>query len=183
MPSFIGHTCCSIAPAAGPKTEPTSILGELRAAQGADLRGRRVAMWGLAPTEDAGRLRGSAVASLMEALLGAGVALSAHDRSRLGEARLLLGDRALLLDDPYLVAVEADALVLAGDGDAYRWPRLDRLRDVMAKPVVLDRSGAWAGLGLEVAGFDYRRIAGRGALSRWVRDGGTSGGPGATVHA
>jgi UDPglucose 6-dehydrogenase len=183
MPSFIGHTCCSIALAAAPKTDSTSILGELRAALGDDLRGRRVAMWGLAPAEDSGRLQGSAVASWMEALLGAGVALSVHDRRRLGEARALLGDRALLFDDPYLAAAEADALVLADDGDAYRHPKLGRLRDVMARPVILDRSGAWAELGLEVAGFDYRRIAGRGALTRWVRGGGTSELPGATVHA
>jgi UDPglucose 6-dehydrogenase len=181
MPSFIGQACRSTSFVVAPVTEAALVRSELHALLGADLRGKRVAFWGLVPAGHVGRLNDSSVVEVIESLLAEGGAVSAHDPQWGDDARALFADRVLLFDDPYLAAMDADVLLLSGERGLYREPQLDLLLAVMAAPVILDREGRWAGL--ELAGFEYRGFLGRGYGARAARDGETRRPPGATVHA
>jgi UDPglucose 6-dehydrogenase len=177
MPSFNGHASCEISSSAAPVTDAALTMNELCAALGADLRGKRVALWGLVPAGYAGRLCDSPTCAVVEALLSAGVAVSAYDPQWSDDAAAIFGGRVLLHDDPYWVAMEADALLLAGEPSAYRRARLDRLYAVMATPIIVDRSGSWAGL--DLAGFAYWGARGRAGASASE----TKGASFVTVHA
>ncbi|MBC7174223.1 MAG: hypothetical protein H5U40_17395, partial [Polyangiaceae bacterium] len=103
------------------------VLRALRSSLGEELRGRRIAVLGLGPAD----------VRLVDSLIGQGAAVSAHDPGCSDGARTWLGNRALLLDDPYLAATEADALVLSTAWSSER-PDLERLRGCMARPLLVD---------------------------------------------
>ncbi len=126
---------------AGARVRADAIVRALRSAVGPELRGRRVSVWGLECCAAPGAPARVSGLRLVEALLDAGAAVSAHDEPRsLEEARARLGHRALFLEDAYLAAIEAEALVLTGAWPRARRPDLERLRACMARPFLLDAS-------------------------------------------
>lgn len=103
-----------------------------------DLRGRRVAIFGLrAHTRDSDGPGGLELAS---SLLSLGVAVSGWDPDGPAEvaADAALGERALIVDEPFLAALDADVLVVTEPWSAARWAELEGLRPLMSRPFFLD---------------------------------------------
>jgi UDPglucose 6-dehydrogenase len=130
------------------------MLRTLRSAVGGELRGRRIAIWGFSTTAAAERPGGcTPPLRLIESLLDQGAAVSIHDPYALDEARALLGNRVLLLDDPYLAAIEAEAVVLTHAWNRGSRPDLERLRACMARPLLVDARAMYGDWGLIGFGF------------------------------
>ncbi len=136
-------THCSNERASAARDETLLVLRALRAALGEELRGRRVSVFGLG-ADPCARVSGL---RLVEALVDAGAAVSAHDApERLERARGRIGDRALLLDDAILACVDSDALVLTGAwSNEHRPDDLAQLRECMARPLLIDAAVSFAG--------------------------------------
>ena len=77
---------------------------------GGDVRGRKVAVWGLAFKPETDDMRQAPSLVLIEALLEAGCEVSVYDPVAMEEARHQLGDRAHYAADLYSSALDADAL-------------------------------------------------------------------------
>jgi UDPglucose 6-dehydrogenase len=127
-----------------------------------DLRGKRIAVWGLAFKPRTDDLRESAALTLIDSLLADKAIVRAHDPEAATNARALYGERIELFDDQYQAADGADALVLVTEWRQYQNPDFDRLKSVLARPIVLDGRNIWSEYGIRAMGFTYEGIGARG---------------------
>ncbi|MCC6522914.1 MAG: UDP-glucose/GDP-mannose dehydrogenase family protein [Polyangiaceae bacterium] len=128
-----------------------------------DLRGKIVAIWGIAFKPRTDDVRESAALPLIEALVAEGATVRLHDPEALKNAVALFGERVTLCDDDYEAARDADALVLVTEWRQYQNPDFRRLKTLMRHPYLLDGRNIWSGYGLRAQGFVYEGIGVRGS--------------------
>jgi UDPglucose 6-dehydrogenase len=130
---------------------------------GGDLRGKRIAIWGLAFKPGTDDIREAPALVLVEQLLEAGAAIVATDPVAIPAVRKLLGDRITFEEANYAAAEGADALVLVTEWNEFRRPSFDRLKRSMRQPVIFDGRNVWSPAEVRAAGFIYSGI-GRGRV-------------------
>jgi UDPglucose 6-dehydrogenase len=123
-----------------------------------DLRGARIAVWGLAFKPQTDDLRESPALLLIERLLEAGATVTAHDPVAVPGARALLGDRVAFATTSYDALAGADALAVMTDWNEYRNPDFPRMRDALAQPVVVDARNLYDPVRMTGLGFHYQSI-------------------------
>jgi UDPglucose 6-dehydrogenase len=116
-----------------------------------DLRGRLVAVWGLAFKPNTDDVRDSPAVAVVRDLLAAGARVRAYDPA-VGEEAYEGVERA----PGSLEAVEgADALVLLTEWNEFRWLDFARVRASMARPVLVDARNFLDPHVLRQLGFTY----------------------------
>jgi UDPglucose 6-dehydrogenase len=135
---------------------------------GGNLRGRKIAMWGLAFKPGTDDLREAPALVTIEDLLAAGASIAAADPVAIPAARKLLGARVDLHDNNYQCAEGADALLLVTEWREYRRPDFGRLRGLMRTPVLVDGRNIWDPVEVRAAGFTYHGV-GRGVVPQQHR--------------
>ena len=128
---------------------------------GGDLRGKKIAVWGLAFKPGTDDIREAPALVLVEQLLAAGAEIVATDPVAMPAVRKVLGDRIRYEPANYATAEGADALVLVTEWNEFRRPSFDRLKQVMRQPVIFDGRNIWNPAEVRAAGFTYSGI-GRG---------------------
>lgn len=139
------------------------LFRKLRALFDGDLRGKRIAIWGVAFKPRTDDLRESPALALIDSLLAEGAQVAAHDPEAHVNARALYGDRIELPSDPYAAADKADALVLVTEWRPYQNPDFDRLKSTMRRALLLDGRNIWSGYNLRKQGFTYDGIGVHGS--------------------
>ncbi|MES1204514.1 MAG: UDP-glucose/GDP-mannose dehydrogenase family protein [Pseudomonadota bacterium] len=128
---------------------------------GGNLKGKRIALWGLAFKPGTDDIREAPALTLIEQLLAAGAVVVATDPVAIPAVRKLLGDRIELEEANYTAAAGADALVLVTEWNEFRRPSFERLKQTMRQPVIFDGRNVWSPTEVRAAGFIYDGI-GRG---------------------
>jgi UDPglucose 6-dehydrogenase len=123
-----------------------------------DLRGKRVAVWGLSFKPNTDDMRESPALALIESVLGAGGTIVAHDPAAMEEARRRLGDRVCYAATNYEALSDADALVIVTDWNEYRHPDFKRMVEALRRPVVIDGRNLYDPARMASIGFTYRSI-------------------------
>jgi UDPglucose 6-dehydrogenase len=123
-----------------------------------DLRGKRVAVWGLSFKPNTDDMRESPALALIESVLGAGGTIVAHDPAAMEEARRRLGDRVCYAATNYEALSDADALVIVTDWNEYRHPDFKRMVEALRRPVVIDGRNLYDPARMASLGFTYRSI-------------------------
>jgi len=128
-----------------------------------DLRGRTVALWGLAFKPNTDDMREAPSRTIMEMLWNAGAKVRAYDPVASQEARRIYGQRPdlILCKSAYEAAEGADALAIATEWQEFRSPDFDRLRELLKSPLIFDGRNLYEPSMLERFGFTYYAI-GRG---------------------
>ncbi|HVX06201.1 MAG TPA: UDP-glucose/GDP-mannose dehydrogenase family protein [Rhodanobacteraceae bacterium] len=127
------------------------------------LRGKTIALWGLAFKPNTDDMREAPSRVLMEALWQAGARVRAHDPQARGEAARIYGrrDDLALCDDPWAALDGADALVVVTEWKAFRSPDFARIKALLRSPVIFDGRNLYDPAMVEAAGLAYYGI-GRG---------------------
>ena len=128
-----------------------------------ELRGRTVALWGLAFKPNTDDMREAPSRTIMEMLWNAGAKVRAYDPVASHEARRIYGERPdlVLCKSAYEAAEGADALAIATEWQEFRSPDFDRLRELLKAPLIFDGRNLYEPSMLERFGFTYYAI-GRG---------------------
>jgi UDPglucose 6-dehydrogenase len=129
-----------------------------------DLRGRRVALWGLAFKPNTDDMREAPSLVLIDRLLDAGAEVVAHDPVAMHEAQRRIGDRVSYAETNYAALAGADALVIVTDWNEYRHPDFARIKGTLKSPVVIDGRNLYDRRKMTALGFTYASI-GRGGQS------------------
>src|SRR6185503_14854594 len=114
------------------------LFQKLQEAIGPELRGRRVAVWGLAFKPNTDDMREAPALTLIEDLLGAGATVAAHDPVAMPEARRRLGSSVTFAESSYDALASADALAIVTDWNEYRHPDFARIKNTLRRPVIVD---------------------------------------------
>jgi len=128
---------------------------------GSDLKGKKIALWGLAFKPGTDDIREAPALVLIEQLLAAGAEVVATDPVAMPAVRKQLGDRIRYEESNYDTAEGADALVLVTEWNEFRRPSFERLKKIMRQPVIFDGRNIWNPSEVRAAGFAYSAI-GRG---------------------
>lgn len=124
---------------------------------GGDIRGRKVAVWGLAFKPETDDMRQAPSLVLIEALLEAGCEVSVYDPVAMEEARRQLGDRVHYASDLYSSALDADAIFHVTEWKAFRMPAWEVLRRSVRTPLLIDGRNVFDA-GPREAGFTLLQI-------------------------
>ncbi len=114
------------------------LLQKVRTALGGSLKGKRVAVWGLAFKAGTDDMRYAPALTLIEGLLSEGVSVCAHDPAAMVHAKSLIGNRIDYAETNYEALSGADALVVVTDWNEYRHPDFERVKRTLKQPVIVD---------------------------------------------
>ena len=138
--------------------QKTILFRKLSAHFGGDLRGRKVAMWGLAFKPETDDMREAPSLVLIDRLLEAGCQITAYDPVAIPEARRRIGDRIAYANNIYETVEGADVLMVVTEWKEFRLPAWARIRSLMKTPLILDGRNIYNIAELEEAGFTYHCI-------------------------
>jgi UDPglucose 6-dehydrogenase len=102
------------------------------------LDGKRLAVLGLAFKGGTDDVRNSPAIKIIQILHNEGAEIAAFDPAATERAREVLGDLIGYFPDPYAAARGRDALLILTDWPEFQSLDLDRVRDSLANPVVID---------------------------------------------
>lgn len=122
------------------------------------LKGKNIAMWGLAFKPETDDMREAPSLVLIGLLLDAGASVKVYDPVAMDECRRRLGDSVSYATDMYDAARGADALMLVTEWKELRMPNVDVLRQGMKGNLILDGRNILDGDELQLAGFEYHCI-------------------------
>ena len=138
--------------------QKTLLFRKLSAHFGGDLRGRKVAMWGLAFKPETDDMREAPSLVLIDRLLEAGCQVTAYDPVAIPEARRRIGDRIAYAKNIYETVEGADVLMVVTEWKEFRLPAWARIRSLMKTPLILDGRNIYNIAEIEEAGFTYHCI-------------------------
>jgi UDPglucose 6-dehydrogenase len=132
-----------------------------------DVRGKTIAIWGLAFKPNTDDMREAPSRYLVERLWSSGATVRAYDPEALGEARRIWGERddLVLCEEPYAALDAADALAIVTEWKAFWSPDFGRIRASLRAPVIFDGRNIYEPRTVESAGIAYYGI-GRGRSVR-----------------
>ena len=133
------------------------------------LRGKKLAVLGLAFKGGTDDIRESPALAVVQMLLREGCELRVFDPAAMERARPALPQQGVsYCENAYDAAARADALLILTDWQEFAALELDRLRALMAYPIVVDGRNLYDPAAMSAAGFIYYSI-GRTALPAQVR--------------
>jgi UDPglucose 6-dehydrogenase len=127
------------------------------------LRGKTIAVLGLAFKPNTDDMRDAPAIPLITALQDMGAQVRAFDPASMDQARALLSD-VRYCTSAYDCADGADALVIATEWEQFRALDLDRLRNVMVRPVLVDLRNIYRPEEMSRHGFAYACV-GRASIA------------------
>jgi UDPglucose 6-dehydrogenase len=140
--------------------QKTKLLALMRKHFGS-LKGKTVAVWGLAFKPRTDDMREAPAIPLIEALLSAGVEVQAFDPEAVRVARGIFGSRITYAASGYDAVKGADALAIVTEWNEFRRPDFGKMRAVMRSPVVFDGRNLFAPAHMKQHGFTYYSIGRR----------------------
>jgi len=134
------------------------LVEKVHAHFGADLRGRKFAVWGLAFKPRTDDMREAPALVIVEALLKAGAEIAVHDPEALGRARELFGERVSYHRANYDALADADALLIVTEWNEFRRPDFSRMKSLMKTPIIFDGRNLYEPSVMQQEGFSYYPI-------------------------
>ena len=130
---------------------------------GADLGGRRFALWGLAFKPNTDDMREAPAAAVIDGLLERGATVCAYDPVAMTEARRIYAGASGVSFAPDLLAAldGADALIIATEWKEFRSPDFDEIKTRLRNAVVFDGRNLYEPDLVKIFGLEYHAI-GRG---------------------
>jgi UDPglucose 6-dehydrogenase len=118
------------------------------------LKGKKLALFGLSHKPNTNDIRASPAIELARRLSTAGARIATFDPQALSDARASFPGFEYC-SDPYVAADRADALLLLTEWDEFRSLDWQRIRNQMARPLVLDGRNFLSPAHMKSLGFEY----------------------------
>jgi UDPglucose 6-dehydrogenase len=127
---------------------------KVSAAFGGSLRGKTIALLGLTFKPMTDDMREAPSIPLVTALQDMGAQVRAFDPAGMEQAKMVLPD-VTYCDGPYSCAEGADGLVIITEWEQFRALDLDRIKQLMACPILVDLRNIYSSEDIEKHGFLY----------------------------
>ena len=130
-----------------------------------DLKGKRMALWGLAFKPNTDDIREAPALEIIDALLQEGVSVAAYDPEAMNNVREVLGDKIVFAANQYDCLKDADALVIATEWNEFRTPDFLKIVSNLKRKVIFDGRNLFDVNAIRELGFYYESI-GRPVISQ-----------------
>jgi UDPglucose 6-dehydrogenase len=122
------------------------------------LKGKTIALWGLAFKPRTDDMREAPAITIIEKLVAAGARVQAFDPEAMKVAKGLFGSKVVLAEKSYDALKGADALAVVTEWNEFREPDFARMRKLLRTPVIFDGRNIYRPAVMKEQGFTYYAI-------------------------
>lgn len=123
-----------------------------------DLKGKKIALWGLAFKPDTDDIREAPALYMIDALVEEGAQVRAYDPEAMNNVKNLIGDKIEYASSEYDALQGADALVICTEWGVFRNPDFGKVKSMMADTVIFDGRNLFEVEDMNQLGFYYSSI-------------------------
>lgn len=123
-----------------------------------DLKGKKIALWGLAFKPNTDDIREAPSLYMINKLLEAGATVSAFDPEAMDNVKEVVGDKIEYCSNQYDALDGADALLIVTEWSVFRTPEFDDMKSRMNDSLVFDGRNLYDLDEMESMGFTYFSI-------------------------
>lgn len=134
------------------------VFDKLKKAMGGDLKGKRIALWGLAFKPETDDMREAPALVIIDLLRKAGAEVIVYDPVAMDECKRRIGDSVIYAKDMYDAVIDADALALVTEWKSFRMPSWTIIKKAMKGNVIVDGRNIYDENEMAENGFIYSRI-------------------------
>ncbi|MFR9661020.1 MAG: UDP binding domain-containing protein, partial [Rikenellaceae bacterium] len=135
--------------------QKTVVFNKLKKAYGGDLKGKKIAIWGLAFKPETDDMREATSLITIDLLREAGCEVRVYDPVSMGECKRRIGDVVEYATDIYDAVLNADALLLLTEWKQFRMPSWEVVKRAMNRALVIDGRNIYNAEDLASAGVEY----------------------------
>ncbi|MBQ7212405.1 MAG: UDP-glucose/GDP-mannose dehydrogenase family protein [Muribaculaceae bacterium] len=140
------------------EAQKSIVYRKLRNHFGGDIKGKKVALWGLAFKPETDDMREAPSLVVIDRLLADDAEVTVFDPIAIDECRRRIGGKVAYADDMYSAVEGADALLLVTEWKQFRSPDWSRIAALMSGNVVVDGRNVYDEAELREHGFVYYKI-------------------------
>ncbi len=123
-----------------------------------DLKGKKIALWGLAFKPDTDDIREAPALYIIDALVQAGASVAAFDPEAMPNVKGVIGDKITYASNEYEALENADALVVCTEWGIFRNPDFDKIANLLNDKVIFDGRNLFDLNEMNERGFYYSSI-------------------------
>jgi len=136
------------------------LVKKIKAALNQNLKGKTIAILGLAFKPNTDDMRDAPSADVIKALQKAGARIRAYDPQAMENAKKILSNIEFC-KDAYEALQGADAMVVVTDWNEFKEMDFDRIKKLLKKPIVIDGRNIYNNKNLKELGFIYQGVGTR----------------------
>ena len=134
-----------------------SMADRVIAACNGDVKGKKIAVLGIAFKPNTDDIREAPSLVIIPALQAAGATVSAHDPAGMEHAKKVLSN-VEWCDEPYATMKDADVLVIVTEWNEFRGLNMDKVADLLKSKTIVDMRNIYKLPEMEARGFRYISI-------------------------
>ena len=138
--------------------QKTKLIARIKEYFNGDLKGKTIAIWGLAFKPHTDDIREAPALYNIEALLKEGAKIRAHDPEALENVRKIFGGKIEYFENPYEAAKGADAVLIATEWPEFRTPDFEKLSVTLKSKVIFDGRNVYELDVMKEHGYKYFSI-------------------------
>jgi UDPglucose 6-dehydrogenase len=140
------------------ENQKTKMIHRMKEHFNDDLKGKRIAVWGLSFKPQTDDIREAPALLNIELLLKEGAEVHVHDPEAMENVKKILGDKIHYHTNPYDALNKADALLIATEWPEYRTPDFDRVKSLMNSKAIFDGRNIYDTSNIRELGFTYYSV-------------------------
>jgi UDPglucose 6-dehydrogenase len=137
------------------------LIDPLKSYFGDDLKGKTIAVWGLAFKPYTDDIREAPALENINALLELGANVQAYDPEAMENVKEIMGDKIVYANDEYEALHNADALMIMTEWPIFRTPEFEKVISTLKNKVIFDGRNLYSLSQMEELGFEYFSIGRR----------------------
>ena len=123
-----------------------------------DLKGKHIALWGLAFKPNTDDIREAPALSIIDALTTMGATISAYDPEAMPNVKVQIGDKIKYATNQYEALSGADFLIIATEWSEFRTPDFERIEKEIKNKIIFDGRNLFEVLKMKELGYHYESI-------------------------
>jgi UDPglucose 6-dehydrogenase len=140
------------------KKQKTILLPKIKKYFNNDLKGKTIAIWGLAFKPNTDDIREAPALDIIHELLKEGAKINAYDPEARENVQKIMGDKINIMEKSYKALDGADALVIVTEWNEFRLPDFERISKLLKNKVIFDGRNLFSNEQMKELGFHYESI-------------------------
>jgi UDPglucose 6-dehydrogenase len=134
------------------------LIPKIKAFFNNDLKGKKIALWGLAFKPNTDDIREAPALYLIDSLLAEGAAVATFDPEAMSNVKQIMGDKITFVESQYDALKDADALVIATEWSEFRTPDFNKITALLKNKAIFDGRNLFDLKQMEDLGYHYVSI-------------------------
>lgn len=135
--------------------QKTMIVDKMKKYFSGNLKGKKIALWGLAFKPDTDDIREAPSLFIIDELVKEGASVTAYDPEAMPNVKKILADKISYSQDPYEALKGADALLIATEWSVFRTPEFEKISSLLKNKVIFDGRNLYEPSRMKELGFYY----------------------------